>query len=242
MLQNKEILTKKIVIETLAQELEIKFSTYGFKYVKSKQHLIRKFNGGFDRILFTTNTGSPYSHQELKISFMTRIDAVSNIVDKFYDSRFRNMAFSKLASTVSSDYESLKQKGGESFIPSSKFNCGLCQQVPSDNEFILHNLKDIHDASIFLDAFIHHRVFSFFKKNKDLNYLNDNFKNWLLTSKYPIPLLSVMESLILMKLCKDPGYGVIRKKYRKLMHPEPGFEEDAYKAYDEIENYLKIDF
>lgn len=49
-----EIITKKQVINTTGTKLGEEFSSIGFKYIKSKQELVRENEEGEDRIVFST--------------------------------------------------------------------------------------------------------------------------------------------------------------------------------------------
>ena len=174
----EEIINKKIVIETIGNQLEVSLLPFGFKFVKSKHHLIRKYKGGFDKILLSTITGYPHSHQELDIQFSIRIDEVENILEKFYDGRFRNMSYAKASNTYSTNYIFLKDKNDKTFHTDNHLKCELCQisVISKKNEFVLHTTKDIKNAASFLENFIELRVFRFFEQHKNIKYLNKNSK------------------------------------------------------------------
>lgn len=235
-------ITKKAVIETIGKKLESKLNSYGFKFVKSKQHLIRTYKGGFDRILLFTNTGYPFSHQELGIDFEIRINAVENIFEKFYNGRFRNMEFAKISTTNSIDYIHLKSEVDKSFYSDSYLECELCKSSATDieTEFILHNESDIEKAGSFLMKFIELRAFDFFEKNKKIEYLNKFFKS--IVANNGTDLRSIMISLILMKLTNDDEYDTLSPKYVDWLRPAHGFEEDSKNAINEIVEYLEVNF
>lgn len=240
----EEIITKKTVIETIGKELEIKLNSYGFKFVKSKQHLIRKNKEGFDRILLDTISGYPYNHQELVIQFVVRINKVENIIELFYDGRFRNMEFAKISGTDFTDYEHLKEENDKTFYSDSYLKCELCKASGTslDKEFVLHNKKDIEKASSFLKDFVELKGLHFFEQNKSIEYLNKKIKNSLIKNVYGADLRTIMNSLVLMKLCGDEDYNVLLPKYIEWLHPAHGFEKDSHDALNEIIQYLEIKY
>ncbi|MEM7487428.1 MAG: hypothetical protein AAF348_19655 [Bacteroidota bacterium] len=236
----EEIITKKKVIETIGFELETTLKPYRFKFVKTKDSLIRKHKDGFDKILFYATSGYPYSHQELGVQFMVRLNDVENVVGKFYDDRFRNMEYAKDYYSIGVDYRELKEKNDISFEVKGSSSCNLCKRIDRDIEFIIHNEDDLKRLSIYLGNFIESKALDFFEKSKDIAWLNDHYKNLLLNSEHPIDLFSVMNSLVLMKLCNDPKVSKLSKDYTKSMVPAIGFEHSSYEALDEIKQYLGI--
>ena len=241
----EEIITKKTVIETVGKELETKLNSYGFKFVKSKQHLIRKYKGGFDRILLYTITGFPYSHQELGVQFMVRIDKVESIIEKFYNGRFRNMEFAKLFNTDFINYECLKKEKDKSFYSASSLKCELCKTSETDLDkelFVLHNKEDIQKVSSFLKDFIELRGLRFFEQSKDIEYLNEKVKSSITKNVYGVDLKTIMNSLVLMKLCNDSDFDTLLPKYIEQMHPDNGFERDSYDSLNEIIQYLETKY
>lgn len=241
----EEIITKKKVIETIGKELEIKLNSYGFKFVKSKQHLIRKNKEGFDRILLDTITGYPYSHQELRVQFMVRINKVENIIELFYDGRFRNMEFAKISDTDFTDYKHLKNEKDKSFYSASYLECELCKTSRTDLDkglFILHNKKDIEKAGSFLKDFIELKVLDFFEQSKSIEYLNEKVKNLIKKNVYGVDLKIIMNALVLMKLCNDNDYDTLLPKYIEQMRPANGFKKDSHDALNEIIQYLETNY
>lgn len=202
----EKIITKRIVINTLGKNLEHNLKEYGFKFVKSKDSLIRKTKDGFDKILMHTYDTYPYSHQDLFLQFSSRINDVENIMNKFYDERFMNVEYHKTTTTNSIDYNKLK---GSSEINFKGYNpkCDICVQSrklePEEEEkkFAIHTEQDIEIITPLIVDFIKDKVFDFFNFNHDLKKLNDFYKNSLQVQTGGF--IEIMRSLILMKLTSD---------------------------------------
>lgn len=62
--------------------------------------------------------------------------------------------------------------------------------------------------------FIKSKVFPFFKKNNDLDYINHKQKEKNLNpSSGFLPLFPIMHSLVLMKLTDDSDFNILKKEY-----------------------------
>lgn len=236
-MEEPKIISKKEVLETIGFRLEDSLSSYGFKYIKSKSHLIKKFNGGFYRILFTTYDGFPVSHQELNIQFIVRLNEIEEIVSRFYNERFRNPEFSKLSDTINCDFNCINKGVLENILPPKPDLCKLCKK-DNNRYFVIHESGDIDIAAEQLKSFIKSNGLDFFEKFTNTQKLNEWFKQKLLSSNYPLDLLEVMHSLILMKRTKDSDYESILKIYSSRLKPNIGFEVETNAAFKEIIDYL----
>lgn len=214
----EKIITKNQVINTIGTKLGEEFSAIGFRYIKSKKALIRKNKEGFDKITFTTYDTYPISHQELSIGFFKRINIVEDIVNKFLNVEILNPNFKKSTSTVSSTYKLLSGNYNYSYNNEDYKDCIICNQKNSieSNGFILHTENDIDQIVLLLINFIKSKVFPFFEKNNDLDYINHRQKEKNLNpSSGFLPLFPIMHSLVLMKSTNDSDFDSLKKEYIK---------------------------
>lgn len=236
----EKIITKNLVIKTVGTKLAKEFSADGFKYVKSKQELIRKYKGGFDKIDFTTYDMYPISHQELSVSFKKRLDIVENIVNKFYDGRFINPKFHKDTITIYPDVDLNKEIYTIKFKSENNLNCEICSKSENikTEAFILHTEEDIENIINSLIPFIREKILLFFKANDDLQYVNKKEKERILKNDNKIPIIPLMHSLVLMKLTNDLDFNKLKKEYLIKLGPLQGFEEESKNALNELITYL----
>ena len=242
------VITKNQVIHTIGTKLSEEFSAEGFKYIKSKKDLIRKTKNGFDKIVFSTYDSYPISHQVLSLGFLKRLNAVEDIVNQFFDERFRSPDFSKSSTTVVSNQVLLNNKMSYNFKPEMINNCLICKGIinPNEDGFILHTEKDIKNISNYLITFIQDQVLPFFEANNDLSYINKNQKKQMVetfNSKSLVHPLLLMRSLVLMKLTKDSDFEILKNKYlKKAVNPydDFGVNKLEVKAVNELIDYLEV--
>jgi hypothetical protein len=191
----------------------------GFKYIKSKQRIIRKNKEGFDVIIFNVLDYNPIF--QIQFWLKTRLDIVENILNRFmYDCM--NPKYMALSETTSHGYGELMKKEID-YI-----------EIKSERELklaIKNIIKLIKDSLII------------FEENKDISQVNFNKKNQILFEHKGIHLYhnrrTLMQSLILMILSNDPDFEKLSEKYKELYIPFSGEEITGKKAMNDLILFLK---
>lgn len=216
-------LTKKYVYNKIIETISDNLKVFGFQFVKSKDRIIRKHEDGFDAIIVKVVDYNPVF--QIELYFRSRIDCVENIINK-YQANISNNAFLLLSETCSANYQELSGAKMD-FI-----------EVKNENELD----KAIHEIKSLIEA----KVMSFYDQNRDIHKLNNIKKKQILENHQDISLYhnrrSLMQSLILMRLCNDPDFNSLKDKYKKLYVPFVGEEEVGKKAINDLIIYLENNY
>lgn len=210
-------MTKRFVFSEIMTKLEANLKDYGFRFIKSKERIIRKHEIGFDIIIFHIIDYNPLF--EIDFTLRTRINKVEEIVNMFMHDRM-NPDFMNLTETVSISYKELSKLENDYMEVNSEEN--------------LYQTIDI------LISLIKTKGLSFFERNKNINKVNEIKKELILKGEYR-DRRTIMQSLTLMKLCKDPDFDELSEKYKKIYIPFAGEEEIGLKAINDLIAYLKND-
>ena len=112
------MMTKSFIRDKVCSKVAEEFKNEGFKYIKSKEHIIRKHNIGFDVIFIRVIDYNPIF--QLESSVAVRINEVENIVNLFYGKGFMNPVFHPLTTTTSTSYRALTGSNKDYFEVSSE--------------------------------------------------------------------------------------------------------------------------
>ncbi len=213
------MITKRYITNELREKLTENLKDEDFILLKSKERIMRKFDGGFDNIYIRVVDYNPIFEVEFSISI--RLDVVEEMVYKFLDERFMNPRFNSLTPTIAASYKLLSGS--------------------VKNYITIKSETDLQNAIKDLTSLVKKNGFTFFKKYRDLQNVNQNKKENILKDNTGIAhiLTNLMQSLILMKLCNDSDFKELSEKYKKLLVPWAGQEESGRKALDDLIHYLE---
>lgn len=192
----------------------------GFIYIRSNERIMRKSQIGFDVIHITIINAYPIF--EVEISLRTRINQVEEIVNMFMEDHM-NPKYMPLTETIAISYEEL---------------------TGSENNFIeIKSDYELKKAIFFCANLIRDKGFEFFNNNEDINKVNQLKKHRIIYEHGGLSRhhnrRSLMTSLVLMKLCNDPDFDLLRYKYKELYVPFDGEEISGPKAIDDLISYLE---
>jgi hypothetical protein len=213
-------MTKRYVYEQIAKNLDAALKIDGFKFIKSKERIIRHHSSGFDVVIFHIVDYNPVF--EIDFFLRTRIDEVENIVNRFMLDCM-NQDFMPLTETISLPFKTLSGTE-EDFI-----------SIKNDSELVLAIEK--------IEWLIKSKGISFFAHNHDVQKVNQAKKNQVLNEHKGLSLYhdrrTLMQSLTLMKLCNDPDFDHLKDKYKQLYVPFAGEEVTGRKALEDLINVLQ---
>ncbi len=207
-------MTKKYVFTETAKRIEESFKSEGFKFVKSNGRILNRYSSGFDVIILKVLDYAPVFQIEIFLGI--RINKVEDIVNMFIPNR--NPQFIKFTETICTSYKELSG-ARENYI-----------EIKSE--------KELNNAIIELIKLIREKGLTFFKKHRNIETVNIIKKEQILKEKHTV-ISNIMQSLTLMKLCDDPDFDKLSKKYKELYIPFVGHEEIGPKAINDLIIYLK---
>jgi hypothetical protein len=214
------MMKKRDVYNQVVTDLSLNLESDGFKFIKSKERIIRYHDLGFDVIIFHIVDYNPVF--EIDFSLRTRIDEVENIINLFMKDCM-NPKFMPLTETTAISYKKLSGSI-EDFI-----------SVTNEIELELASKKII--------SLVKDRGISFYEQNKDVQKLNQITKRQILHEHQGLSLFhnrrTLMQSITLMKLCNDPDFDKLKDKYKELYVPFIGEEVTGRKAIDDLIEYLQ---
>lgn len=214
------MMTKKYVFTEIANNISAELINDGFKYIKSKERIMRVYDNGFDVII--DHIVDYYPIFEIELYLGTRINQVEDIVNMFMADRM-NPRYMPLTETISISYEELT--GSANNIKEIKSEENLKKAIA----FFINLIKD--------------KGFEFFNNNKDINKVNQLKKHRIIYEHGGLSRhhnrRSLMTSLVLMKLCNDPDFDLLKYKYREIYVPFDGEEISGLNAFDDLISYLE---
>jgi len=212
-------MNKTYVTNQVRNQLAAYVNNEGFEYIKSKQVIIRKHNMGFDGIYTRVIDYNPIFKIEPSIDI--RINKVEEIVNQFLDERFTNPIFNHLSTTEGTSY---------AVLSGAKENC-----------IEINNEEALNRAITELTVVIREKGLKFFEENRNIEKVNSFKKNRILDDKMGASrlLTNLMQSLTLMKLCKDSDFEKLSMKYREILIPWGGEEDASYEVLDNLISYLR---
>lgn len=213
-------MTKRFIINEVRTKLTEAIKNEGFEYLKSKERIMRKHNMGFDVIYISIIDYNPIFQIESSIAI--RLNAVEDIVNIFLDERFMNPEFKHLTTTI----------GTSSYMP----------LVDEYYRYIeIKTEEDLNSTINEIINLIKDKGLLFFKNYRNFESTNNLKKSEILTKdNYGAYVLrNLIQSLTLLKLCKDPDFEEMCIKYPKLLVPWAGQEEAGRKAMDDLIEYLR---
>jgi len=214
------MMSKRYVFNEIATNTTSKLINEGFRFIKSKERIIREREVGFDVIIFQIIDYNPIF--EIEMSLRTRLNKVEDIVNRFM-SDCMNPKFMSLTETINITYQALSNSK-ENFI-----------RVKTESE-LQTSIKDI--VFLILD-----KGMPFFQQNLDIQKVNQIKKTQILHEHKGLSInhdrRTLMQSLTLLKLCNDPDFEKLSVKYKELYVPFIGEEETGRNAMDGLIEYLK---
>jgi hypothetical protein len=210
----EKIITKKEVEQKLNETLNSLLLSDGFKLRKSDGFIIRKSQAMIESIFFRVLNYWPLCQEIDYIGFSIRFDRVEEIVNPFLSKyNFLNIAGTKKTSTI-----------GDSIF----FNIRI-DKDEDINEFIYLYMNDIKE-----------KILSYFKKNGNINDVNQYKKDRILTDNNGLNYIehNLLQSITLMKLCNDPDFENLSQRYKELYASWGGQKETGFQAMDDLINYL----
>lgn len=210
-------MTKRFVFNEIAGRLAESLKVEGFKFVKSNRRILRAYPSGFDVIIF--NIVDYYPCFQIDTFLGIRLNEVEEIVNKFVPNR--NPAFMKFTETLGTSY--------------------MVLSGAKENYIEIKTEEELSRAISELTTLIKSKGLRYFENYRSPESVNDLKKRQILTegngTNYVIG--NIMQSLTLMKLCKDPDFEELCIKYKELYIPLVGEEKSGRKAIDDLIAYLK---
>lgn len=212
-------MTKKYVTNEIRLKLTENLNEEGFKYIKSKERIMREHEEGFDVIYSRVIDYNPIFQIEFSIAI--RLNAVEEIVNKFFGESLFNSQNKSLTTTVASSYDFLT---GE-----------------EENYIEISSELELYSTIQKLIKITKGEGFNFFQKYRNLEFTNALKKHQILNDDTGLSniLRNFMQSLTLLKLCNDPDFDKLCDNYRELYVPWVGQEESGRKAMDDLIEYLR---
>lgn len=213
-------MTKRYITNEVRTKLTDSFKNEGFEYIKSKERIMRKHTMGFDVIYARVVDYNPIFQIESSIAI--RLNAVEEIVNLFLDERFMNPEYKSLTTTL----------GTSSYMP----------LVDDYYRYIeIKSEEELNSAINELTTLIKGKGLDFFKENRSIETTSLLKKSQILNDNTggAYVLTNLMQSLTLLKLCKDPDFEEMCIKYPKFLVPWAGQEESGRKAMNDLIEYLR---
>lgn len=208
------MMTKRYVFTKVAKRIEESLKTEGFKFIKSNGRIISKYPGGFDEIILKVLDYAPVF--QIQMSLRVRIDSVEDIINKFIPNR--NPQFMKYTETIGINY--------------------MVLSGAKENHIEIETEKELDNTINELIKLIQDKGLAFFEKNRDIETVNAIKKEQILKEKHTA-INNLMQSLTLLKLCKDTDFDKLCEKYKEYYVPFAGEEEKGPKAINDLIEYLK---
>lgn len=210
-------MTKRYVFTETAKRIEESLKKKGFKFIKSNGRIINKYPGGFDEIILKVLDYAPVF--QVQMILRVRIDSVESIVNKFQEYSFASPQFMKYTETIGTNYMVLSRA--------------------KENHIEIETEKELDNAINELIKLIQDKGLAFFEKHRDIETVNAIKKEQILKDKHTA-INNLMQSLTLMKLCKDSDFDKLCEKYKEYYVPFVGEEETGPKAINDLIEYLKV--
>ena len=213
------MMNKKYVKNRIRTQIAGILKNEGFKYIKSNERIIRKHEYGFDVIYTRVIDYEPIFQIEYSIAI--RLNAVEDVVNKFFGEELFNPKNKPLTTTIASSYD-LMSGTNLSYIE-------ICTE------------DELEDAIQDLAELTKSKGYAFFQKYKNYAVTNELKKNQILNDETGLSniLRNLMQSLTLMKLCEDTDFDKLCEKYKELYVPFVGQEITGRKALNNLIEYLK---
>ncbi|WP_273134086.1 hypothetical protein [Culturomica massiliensis] len=212
------MMTKKYVLEQIGLKLSEELKPYGFRFIKSKNHIIKQIKSGFDLIEYRIIDYTPIFLIELALAI--RLNTVEDIVNRFLGEEIMN------------------PQGKPSTLTS-----GISFHFLMDNysDIKVGNEEELNDVISEYIIGIKARGLQYFDEYNNLFNANKLKKESILndTTGMSYMLRNLMQSLVLMKLCNDPDLEVLYPKYLEYYVPISGQEITGRKAIVDLFEYLK---
>ena len=212
------MMTKKYVLEQIGLKLSVELKPYGFRFIKSKNHIIKQIKSGFDLIEYRIIDYTPIFLIELALAI--RLNTVEDIVNRFLGEEIMN------------------PQGKPSTLTS-----GISFHFLMDNysDIKVGNEEELNDVISEYIIGIKARGLQYFDEYNNLFNANKLKKESILndTTGMSYMLRNLMQSLVLMKLCNDPDLEVLYPKYLEYYVPISGQEIAGRKAIVDLFEYLK---
>ncbi len=212
------MMTKKYIREQLGLKLSENLKIDDFRFVKSKNHIIRKLEDGFNLIEYRIIDYNPIFFIELSLAI--RLNIVEEIINRFLGKEIMNPQSKTHTLTLGIGFN---------------FLMGDSNDVKVENEDELRDIINKYNVGIKtkgLSYFTNYSNLLNANKFKKENILSD-------TSGVSYLLRNLMQSLTLMKLCNDPDFELLYPKYLEYYVPISGQEVVGRKAIVELYDYLK---
>ncbi len=214
------IMTKRYVYNQITSNLSLTLKINGFKFIKSKERIIRPHTVGFDVIIFHIVDYNPIF--EINFFLRTRINEVEDIINQFMIDCM-NPDFMPFTETVNISFKKLSN---------------------SNEDFIsVINTSELDIAIKKIEYLIKTTGITFFEQNTDIQKVNQIKKRQILYEHQGLSLFhnrrTLMQSLTLMKLCNDPDFDKLKDKYKELYVPFVGEEVNGRKALEDLIRYLE---
>jgi hypothetical protein len=212
-------MNKKQVTNLVRQGVSEGLKEYGFKFIKSKERILREHEAGFDVIYARVIDYNPIFQIEFSIAI--RLERVEAIVNNFLDEEIQNPTFNSLTTTIASSYD---------IMTGTKENC-----------IEIKNEMELEDAIKQLINLLKGYGLEFFNRYRSLQETNLLKKKQIRHDESGLSyiLTNLMQSLTLMKLCNDPDFNELSEKYKKLYVPWAGQEESGRKALNDLIEHLQ---
>lgn len=213
------MMNKKYVTNKIRTQIAGNLKNEGFKYIKAKERIIRKHEFGFDVIYTRVIDYEPIFQIEYSIAI--RLNAVEDIVNKFFGEELFNPKNKPLTTTVASSYD-LMSETKQNHI-----------EISTEDELEI-SIQELIELT-------RNKGYSFFQEYRNLTTTNELKKNQILNDETGLSnvLRNLMQSLTLMKLCNDPDFDELCEKYKELYVPWVGQEITGRKAMNDLIEYLK---
>ncbi|MDR2127061.1 MAG: hypothetical protein LBP63_09565 [Prevotellaceae bacterium] len=210
----EKIITKKEVQQKINEALSSLLLNDGFKLRKKDGFIVRKNPNKTESIYFHILNYWPLCQEVESVMFHIRFDEVENIINPILSKHgLFNMEFAKTSSTIRTWID---------------FNVKIDKYEDID-KFISLYMIDIKE-----------KLLTYFEQNEDMCNINISEKSIILKQKSDLSnhIDTIMRSLILAKLCSDTDLEELCIKYKKLIKPFYGQEQQNFAAYDDLVRYL----
>jgi hypothetical protein len=210
----EKVITKKEVQAKLSEALFCAIATEGFILKKKDYRIIRNTKFGFESIYFDILNYFPLCQEIEFVGMSMRLNQVEEIISPI---KFK---YNLCVEDISKN------------IPTIGYNMYFNLKVQTEKE-----------VDIFINEYMEEIVTQsslYFNRNENISIINIDMKNTIIQGNDVISngLNSIARSLILLKLCNDIDYDIMKIKYRELLKPFDGQEERTFAAYDELVSYL----
>lgn len=212
------MMTKKYIREKLGLELSENLKMDDFRFIKSKNHIIKQIENGFNLIEYRIVDYAPVFFIELSLAI--RLNIVEEIVNRFLGEEIMNP---------------------QSKIHTLTLGIAFNFLMGDSNDVKVENEKELREVINKYIVGIKTKGLNYFNDYSNILNANRLKKEDILSNTTGISCLlrNLMQSLTLMKLCNDPDFELLYPKYLEYYIPISGQEVFGRKAIVELFNYLK---